>query len=339
MDTDTAIHTARSVLQRYDFAEAAALELVKYRENYVFRLTEPTGTSYAVRLHRAGYRTDAEIRTELAYLQALGERGLHVPEIVPAVSGELVCLVDAEDGETFYLDVQKWLENSSPLGDVADAIAGTSALEPETFRQLGVLTAELHHHTMTIGRTPGFRRSAWDAEGLAGAAPLWGNPLAVQELNHDQAALLTGALSKLKAELEAIGTTPEVYGVIHADLTPENVLVQDGRLIMIDFDDFGEGWHLFDLATTLFFFVPHPRYDEYRQALLQGYRSARPVPDSFFDAWDAVLLARGTTYLGWAAARRGDETAEFVVEQVLPVVLGLAARYAPAASVPAPATS
>lgn len=339
MDTDTAIRTIRSALPWYGFAEGAALELVKYRENYVFRLTEPTGVSYAVRLHRAGYRTDAEIRTELAYLKALVERGMSVPEIVPAVNGELVCLVDAEDGETFYLDVQKWLEASSPLGDCVEGIAGTCALEPDAFRRLGVLTAQLHQHTSGIGRTPGFERSAWDMHGLAGDTPLWGNPLAVEELSPDEAALLTGAMTKLKGELDALGTSPDRYGVIHADLTPENVLVQDGRLVMIDFDDFGEGWHLFDLATALFFFVPHPRYEDYRRALLEGYRSARPVPDSFFAAWDALLLARGTTYLGWAAGRRGDETAEFIVEQVVPVVLGLAARYAPVDASPVTAPS
>lgn len=338
MDTDTAIRAVRGALGRYDFAEDSTLELVKYRENYVFRLTASTGESYALRLHRDGYRTDAEIRTELAYLQVLGERGMSVPEIVPAVNGELVCLVEAEGGEKLYLDVLKWLEKSSPLGDIAEGIDGSCALEPEAFHRLGVLAAQLHGHTMEVGRTPAFERSPWDAEGLAGAAPLWGNPLAVQELNLDQSALLSGAVAKLKAELEELGTDPEIYGVIHADLTPENVLVQDdGSQVVIDFDDFGEGWHLFDLTTALFFFAPHPRYEDYRRALLEGYRSVRPVQESFFDAWDALLLARGLTYLGWAADRRGDETAEYIVEQVVPVVLELAARYAPMTASPATA--
>ena len=47
----------------------------------------------------------------------------------------------------------------------------------------------------------------------------------------------------------------------------------DGQMVLIDFDDFGEGWHLFDLATVLFFFQPHPLYDNYREALLEGYGS------------------------------------------------------------------
>lgn len=339
MDLDAAIRTVRGALGKYGFDEESTLELVKYRENYVFRLTGTAGEGYAVRLHRAGYRSDAEIRTELTYLRALGDRGMSVPEIVPAVNGELVCLVETEDGTTFYLDVQKWLEDSRPLGDGTEGIGGTSTLEPEAFHRLGVLAAELHLHTAGIGRTDGFERSAWDADGLTGPEPLWGTPLAVEGLQPEEAALLSGAMAKLSGELQALGTTPECYGVIHADLTPENVLVQDGRLIMIDFDDFGEGWHLFDLATALFFFVPHPRYGDYRRALFQGYRSARLVDDSFFDAWDALLLARGTTYLGWAAERRGDEAARFIVDHVVPVVLDLAGRYAPTATSPVTTTA
>lgn len=64
--------------------------------------------------------------------------------------------------------------------------------------------------------------------------------------------------------MEALGTTADRYGVLHADLTPENVLVQDGRLLVIDFDDFGAGWYLFDLTAALVFFVPHPRYSAVR---------------------------------------------------------------------------
>jgi Ser/Thr protein kinase RdoA (MazF antagonist) len=335
MNEDAAIRAVRSALELYGFGTAAAIELVKYRENYVFRLSTPTGESYAVRLHRAGYRSDAEIRTELAYLHALAADGLNVPDVVPTLGGDLMCTVTAEDGTAFQLDVQRWMEAARPLGDVTEALAGESSLDAEVFRELGILAAELHNRTSAIGRLPGFRRRAWDAEGLVGGSPLWGDPLAVAELNGEESDLLATAMARLKCELEALGTAPESYGVIHADLTPENVLVQDGRLVMIDFDDFGEGWHLFDLATVLFFYQPHPRYEAYRQSLLEGYRSVRTPAAGFLDHWEAMLLARGLTYLGWAAERRGDEAAEYIVGHVVPLVLDLAGRYSSTAVSPA----
>ena len=250
-----------------------------------------------------------------------------------------MCRVQADDGTVFQLDVQRWIEAAQPLGDVAEALAGTSGHEPETFRRLGILAAELHERTTAAGRACGFQRFAWDADGLVGDAALWGDPLAVDGLGRDDAALLRSAMTRLKRELDALETSADGYGVIHADLTPENVLVQDGRLIMIDFDDFGEGWRLFDLATILFWYRPHPQYEAYSRALFEGYRSVRPLPANFPASWEAMLLARGLTYLGWAAERRGDADAVFIAEHVVPVVVEQARHYTSATMSPASAGS
>jgi hypothetical protein len=43
--------------------------------------------------------------------------------------------------------------------------------------------------------------------------------------------------------------------------------------------------------------------------------------------WRPMLLARGLNYLGWAADRPGDETSDFVLEHVRPLVVDLAAEY------------
>ena len=106
------------------------------------------------------------------------------------------------------------------------------------------------------------------------------------------------------------------------------MLTSPAGLRVIDFDDFGPGYFLFDLVTALFFFQPHPAYPAYREALFQGYGSVRELPPEHLELWDTLRLARGASYLGWAAAREGQDDALFIFENVLPLVLRLAADYA-----------
>ena len=303
--------------------EGAALHFVKYRENHVFR-AELGGESFAVRLHRRGVHRTAAVRTEMDYLVALGGRGFPVSEPLRTSSGDLVCLVEDEAGAEYQVDLQRWVEGASPLGDIGAAFDGTSRLTPQDFHRLGQLAAELHNHMEELGRLPGFARPAWDLDGLVGSTALWGDPLSLDGLSARDRVVLTDAVARLTEDLAALGTGADVYGVIHADFTPENILVRGDELVLIDFDDFGEGWHLFELATILFFYSPHPRFTEYVAAVFAGYRTRRHLLDEPPRLWNGMLLARGLTYLGWASERRGDDTAEFIAEHVAPVVVTLA---------------
>jgi Ser/Thr protein kinase RdoA (MazF antagonist) len=325
IDEQAARRIAHVALTRYGLDDVD-LHFVKYRENYVFR-AECGGEAFAVRLHRPGLHSVAEVRTELAYLHALRQLGFPVPEPVQTRDGELICLVADGTGGEVQVDLLRWVAGASPLGDVGEALDGTSRLTPEDFHRLGIMAATLHNHTERLGRLPGFSRAAWDVAGLVGEHALWGDPLALHVLSAADRALLTGAVACLAADLVELGTGPDVYGVIHADLTPENILVRDEELVLIDFDDFGEGWHLFELATVLFFYRPHPRFPEFVDAVIAGYRTQRSLDARHLRLWTGMLLARGLTYLGWAAQRRGEETSAFVSEHVTPVVLALAQDF------------
>lgn len=325
MDEQEARRIAGLALARYGLHDVD-LHFVKFRENWVFR-AECAGEEFAVRLHRPGLHSVVEVRTELAYLEALQQRGFPVPEPVQTRDGELICSVDDDRGSPVLVDVLRWVVGAAPLGDAGEAFDGTSPLTPDDFHRLGHLAATLHNHTAELGRLPGFSRAAWDGAGLLGEQPLWGDPRALSVLTAADRDVLGEAMARLTADLAALGVGSDVYGVIHADFTPENILVRGEELVLIDFDDFGEGWHLFELATILFFFRPHPRFAEFLDAMIAGYRTQRELDDRQLALWTGMLLARGLTYLGWAAERPGEETSEWIAEQVVPVVLALAREY------------
>lgn len=317
---------ARDALRDFPVAPDSTLSFVKYRENVVFRVDDD-GRSYALRVARPGYRTDAQVVSEVAFVRALRAAGVGVPDFVSTSDGRDLA-VRADAGRRHQVLLQHWVTDAEPLDDIARGFDGTSALDADDFERVGALAGTMHAAAEDIGRIPGYDRPAWNREGLVGASALWGDPRAIAELRPAEVALLDEAVGSLARVLDAAGTDPAVYGVLHADFSPENILRgADGALTLIDFDDFGEGWHAFDLATALFFFQPHRRYPEYRRMLEEGYRSVRPDSSRTLALLDPLLLARGLTYLGWAAERRGDETAEFLVADVVPLVIDLAQRH------------
>ncbi|KTR86735.1 phosphotransferase enzyme family protein [Leucobacter chromiiresistens] len=317
---------ARAALSEWGFDDSAPLVLLKNRENFVYRL-DADGLAYVVRVHRQGYHSDAELACELDFVRALHAEGVSVPEFIPAPDGSgFVVVGDARTGGRHQVDLQRLIPNSGMFGDERSAVAGTADLDPADFRRLGRLLGELHAATERSGYTMAVPRDDWDLEGLIGSEPAWGDPLRLAELAGEDRALVARAIERVRARLDAYGTPAHRFGPIHADLTPENVLRTETGLVIIDFDDFAAGWHLFDLATALYFFTPHPRAAEYRCALFTGYESVRPLDAADHDVFPAVLLARGLTYLGWSADRRGEPTAEWHAGTVLPHVVRLARR-------------
>lgn len=309
----------------FGISSDSEIEFVKYRENVVFRV-EDSQASYVMRIHRHNHRSDAEVQTENAYIQMLFEAGLTVSEVVPTLDGKIFASVTATNGYTYQIDVQHWVPDSAPLGDCGDAWAGIESPTVESFSQLGEVCGQFHTVSYRTGRIPGYSREPWDLNGLVGSTPLWGDPRRLATSMTDKQVIDT-AMHHIGDRLNQLGTSAEVYGVIHADFSPENVLLSPGKLTLIDFDDFGEGWWLFDLATVLFWYHRHPKAEQYKRALLEGYQKHFAISDEAYDALDALVLARGLTYLGWAADRPGDETTLFLEAEVLPVVVELCREF------------
>ena len=107
-----------------------------------------------------------------------------------------------------------------------------------------------------------------------------------------------------------MGRASDSYGLIHADLVPENFLVEDDDVRVIDFDDAGYGWHLFDVATSLYFLKPQPYFEVAKRALVEGYRRRRSLSDGALTRLPLFLAARATTYLGWVHERKATPTAK-----------------------------
>ncbi|MFN6977736.1 MAG: phosphotransferase enzyme family protein [Gemmobacter sp.] len=267
--------------------------LVSHRENRVYAVDLPSGGRAALRLHRAGYHDRAALLSELWFMNACADAGLPVPRSIAAADGRLLVAAAGND-----CDLLTWL----PGTPIAQAGAPLAADAPERYRALGRALAALHRVADGWAPPAGFVRPAWNAAGLVGAAPLWGRFWDNPALTAGERACLIAARDRARAWLAEHERAFD-YGLIHADAVRENVLIRGGAAALIDFDDCGWGFRLFDLATALHPLEGEAGFDGLRTALLDGYRSLRPLTDADEAALPAFLMLRGLTYVGWIATR------------------------------------
>jgi Ser/Thr protein kinase RdoA (MazF antagonist) len=272
-------------------AEAAALwggtlvRLLSDRENVVYEMALPTGRA-ALRLHRAGYQSAAAIGSELWWCDALARAGLPVPAALPSQSGEV--LASLSNGR--HASAIGWLEGEA-LGEAGVPFVRPLRQTLDLHHALGALLARLHRTTDALEPPAGFTRPRWDLDGLVGAAPFWGRFWDHPAASAEQRATLIRARDALRERLAG------EQGLIHADVLRENVRVAGDRVALIDFDDSGFGFRLYDLGTVLSQNLYEPAYPEIRDALMAGYGTTDTA------LVEAFTLARTCASVGWTMPR------------------------------------
>ncbi|MBN2630276.1 MAG: phosphotransferase [Rhodobacteraceae bacterium] len=274
--------------------EAAALwqgtviRPLRLRENEVYEIVTPQGRA-ALRLHRRGYQSAVAIRSELWWCRALAQAGQPVPAPVALADGsDLAVLTGGR-----CASVVAWVDGA-PLGDAGVPLSGTVREQADRHHTLGRLLAQVHAATDAMALPDWFTRPSWDHDGLVGEAPFWGRFWEHPGLTQSEAATLRAARRFLSDHLTL--TQPSI-GLIHADVLRENVLVNGASFSLIDFDDSGFGYRLYDLGTVLSQNLYEPAYADIRAALCEGYGLANAAEV------DRFTLARTLASVGWAAPR------------------------------------
>ncbi|WP_315983469.1 phosphotransferase [Aliamphritea spongicola] len=160
---------ARHALQHWDLTPES-ISLIKYRENAVFKVITADNT-FALRIHRPGYHSSAALRSELQWMAALDEAGIAVPKVIPTADGQLLVSVQTDAvPEARCIDLFAWISGEQ-LGSVEHGLGKDAESIHRTYRQIGLIAAQLHNQASQWPLPDGFERQAWDAEGLVGNSP------------------------------------------------------------------------------------------------------------------------------------------------------------------------
>jgi len=304
-----------------------SLTLIKHRENAVYKLLNEDDRKFAVRVHRIGYHSNQALQSEFVWMQALRDAGMHVPEFLPYNGSEIFSLVTHEHlAIPRQVDLLHWIDGEQ-LGSVEDGLGENTAHISHVYAVVGKAMARLHIHSSSWCPPPNFVRHSWDLDGLVGESPFWGRFWELEALSHEQRDRIKWARESAARQLAQMPQAPSHFGMIHADLVPENILLEDDQIRIIDFDDAGFGWYLFDIATALYFIQDDPNFELAKSALIDAYQEKRPLSENDLDNLPLFMLARSFTYLGWVHTRKGSIEAQELTPLLIDMCLAAISRY------------
>jgi Ser/Thr protein kinase RdoA (MazF antagonist) len=294
---------AKEALKAYGMDDAR-LSFIQYFENIIYRVDLPinamsasapspyTPGRYLLRIHATG---DAEaIASELTWLTALNqEAGLSVPVPVPTADGKLLMtIITPGIPKGRVVSLMRWL----------DGRRIRKGLRPNHLNALGKTVAQMHAFSEGWHPPSGFSRPDWDWEAQLGGT-LFEHTL--EELVESMPVKFQEPFQVISREaqqvMEVLGKYPDAYGLIHADLYPENVLYKAGNAYPIDFEDCGFGYWMWDNAVALCQWAWGKDWSRMSDAFREGYTHIRNLPEAQWAQLDLFVATQFATMLLWAS--------------------------------------
>ena len=287
------LDVAKSALVFYELDNLLDLRLVNESENATYRVDTADGNSFALRIHRVGYHDRVAIASELAWLIDLRAQGVvTTPRPVAGRDGEFIQVAQSRHVVLF-----EWEQGREP--EIGEDLAA-----------LGEAAARMHLHVMRWQRPSWFTRHTWNFEtALGDVAPHWGRWRDGLGVTPDMTRVFQRTVDVIGQRLSVYGQSVERFGLVHGDLRLANLLVDGDAVKVIDFDDCGFSWFMYDAATPVSFYEHEPQVPELIESWKTGYRRVRALSREDEAEIPTFVMLRRLLLVAWIGTRRNTDLA------------------------------
>jgi Ser/Thr protein kinase RdoA (MazF antagonist) len=286
---------AAELLKGYGINDAK-VSCINFEFNATFAVESDSGIKYALRININSTRTVENMQAEVQWVRHLNRTsGINTPTPIATLKDQyIVSGLHADSGQTLYGVMYSWLEGEE-IGD-----------EPtmEQLHEVGRAIARLHQESTDFALTgdnalPTFNDFFWSTEDFLFSEK--------SELSDQDRGLLEQARDEIMRYTDELYQSSPVH-IIHADFHGWNLMWDEGQLSIFDFDDCGFGVEAQDLAVALYY-LDTPEQDA---ALLNGYRSIKPLPTYSELAMKALQLQRRLLLLNYLFETKNQEHKELL---------------------------
>ncbi|WOE32900.1 MULTISPECIES: phosphotransferase enzyme family protein [unclassified Acinetobacter] len=308
---------AKKALGAYANEYQGEISLLCQSENATFLVKTPS-QRFALRIHRPNYHSYIQIESELNWLDALREHGIAVPQAIECQQGKRVQTMIVDQDTVRYGVLFHWIEGTMPT---------VTSIDPQDFKQLGQITAQLHQHSQTWIKPDHFDRIVWNHDTMLMPNGHWGDWRHAPHLKMDDCNIVDEAITQIADQLDAFGKSADRYGLIHADLRLTNLLFNKHKVGVIDFDDCGMSWYLHDLAAAMSFNEHYAAAPFWMDEWLNGYEKNNHITQQEFAIIPSLLMQRRIQLMAWVGSHAYTEMARSLGEQWTQESIRLCKKY------------
>lgn len=290
------LEVARNAVGHYDLPEASSASLLNLSENATYRIEAPDGRRWALRIHREGYQSRDAIASELAWAMDLRRSGVATtPNPLRGRNGKLIQdIAHPRMARPRHAVLFDWETGAEP--GIGDDLAGS-------FETLGETAARMHIHARQWQRPTWFTRHSWNFDTALGEdRPHWGPWREGVGMDREKRQLFQRTVDLIGQRLAAYGMGAERFGLIHSDLRLANLLVDGRDVKVIDFDDCGFSWYMYDAATPVSFYEHEPQVPDLIESWKAGYRRVLPLAKADEAEIPTFVMLRRILLVAWIAS-------------------------------------
>ena len=169
----------------------------------------------------------------------------------------------------------------------------------------------MHLHARRWKRPPWFTRLTWDFDtSLGDAKPHWGRWRDGMGVDAEKQKLFGRTVALIGKRLAGYGKSAERFGLIHCDLRLANLLIDGGAVKVIDFDDCGFGWTMYDAATPVSFYEHEPQVPALIESWKVGYRRVLPLSTEDEAEIPTFVMLRRLLLVAWIGSHHETDLAK-----------------------------
>lgn len=279
--------------------EVASVHLIEAFTNANYRVKTRDGGSYFIRVCEPNWRTDLDLISEVAFLQALSRDGnFNTPLPIASKTGDYIIEAAAEGvPESRRCMVMSWLPG----------VRMGLRLTEENLHNMGILFARLHEWSLQFVPPPSFTRHRVDNPYHRGRPEILFDDHFLPAFRPGARDVFKETMANVNAAYESLYADLNGLHVIHNDLHHDNIKVCRGILYPLDFEDTCWGFPVQDIETAFRDLMDDTAQDTYpalRAAFRQGYESIGSWPEQYphqIDTFAAGILIEGVNRTAYDA--------------------------------------